>query len=167
MNPVDLVFGIFVLIMAVKGIIKGFVKEFFGLIALLLGIFFAHSFHAALGLEFSKRITISETTANIVAFFIIFFVVYIVTFFIGLIVSSMIKKIELGFLDRVFGFTFGVAKAMLVMVVIVLIFESFSFLKTLSNSLQKESYFYSLTEKIIYSTDMIEKLEQVGVKRSR
>lgn len=167
MNPVDLVFGIFILVMAIKGVIKGFVKEIFGLLALLCGIFFAHNFHAALGLEFVKHITITKTTANIAAFFIIFFAVYIVTFFIGLIISSMLRKIDLGFLDRVFGFTFGVAKAMLVMVVIVLVFESFSSLKALSESLQRESYFYSLTEKIIYSTDMIERLEQVGVKRSR
>ncbi len=167
MNPVDIVFGVFIAIMAIKGVIKGFIREFFGLAALLLGIFSAHILHPSLGAVFAKHLTISHTTANITAFFIIFFIVYIITFFIGMIIASLIKKIDLGFLDRIFGFTFGVSKALIVMIILVLFFDSFPVFNSFSQNLKKDSFLYSLTEKFIYSTDMINKVEQIIVKRGK
>lgn len=167
MNPVDIVFGVFILIMAIKGVIKGFVRELFGLIALLLGIFLAHQFHMSVGNTFVKYLHITHTTANISAFFIIFFSAYLAIFFVGVVIASMIKKIDLGFIDRVFGFTFGIAKAAIVIVIFVLIMDSFPFLQSASNSLKKDSYIYSRTEQFISSTDMINRVEQIVIKRGK
>ncbi len=167
MNPVDIVFGVFILIMAIKGIIKGFIRELFGLVALLLGIFSAHQFHMSLGNTFVKYLHITHTAANVTAFFILFFLVYLTIFFVGVVIASMIKKIDLGFIDRVFGFTFGVAKAAIVIVIIVLMMDSFPFLQSFSNSLKKDSRIYSYTEKFIYSTDMINRVEQIVIKRGK
>ncbi len=167
MNPVDIILGVFILIMAIKGLIKGFVRELFGLVALLSGVFLAHTFHAQFGQTFVKFLHINQTTANVSAFFIIFFVSYLVIFFIGVVIASMIKKVDLGFIDRVFGFTFGIAKATIVIVVAVLMMDSFSFLQSASKSLKKDSRIYALTERFITSTNMIDRVEQIIIKRGK
>ncbi len=167
MNPVDIVFGVFIAVMALKGFIKGFIRELFGLIALLIGIFLAHTFHSDFGQVIVKFLHVNQTTAITSAFFIIFFLSYIVIFFIGVIIASMIRKIDLGFFDRVFGFTFGVTKAAIVIIVIVLVFDSFSFMHSLSKSLKKDSYIYSLAERLILSTNMMQKVEQIVIKRGK
>ncbi len=167
MNPVDIVFGVFILIMAIKGLIKGFVRELFGLIALLVGIFLAHTLHTQFGQTLVKSLHITQTIANISAFFIIFFASYLIIFITGIIITSMIRKIDLGFMDRVFGFTFGVSKAVIIIIIFTLIMDSFPFLSSVSKSLKKDSKIYAFSEQIIYSTDMIKKVEQIVIKRGK
>ena len=164
MNPVDVVVIVFALIMATKGMIRGLVRELFGLIALFAGIFVAHAYHAYLGHLIASYITVSLTTANISAFFIIFFAVYIALFLVGLTISSMIRKIDLGFIDRVFGFAFGAFKAFLVVMILVLLVDSFSMFAPMARSLRKDSRVFSYMERFLYTNHVVDRLEDVVSK---
>ncbi len=161
MNPVDVVVFVFALIMAIKGMIRGFVRELFGLAALILGVFIAHMYHAYLGHIIASHITVSLPAANVSAFFIIFFSVYVVLFFIGVTISSMIRRIDLGFIDRVFGFAFGASKAFLVVMMIVLFLDSFSMFASVTKRLRKDSRVFSYMERFMYTNNIIERLEDV------
>ncbi len=165
MNPVDIVVFVFVFVMAIRGLIKGFVRELFGLAALVIGIVVAHQFHASFGRMIADYIKINLLTANIAAFFIIFFSVYIVLFLIGLTISTMIRKIDLGFIDRVFGLAFGVTKAGIIILLLVLFIDSFSVFKPLADSLRKDSKVFGYVERFIYTSNVIDRLEEAVVRR--
>lgn len=142
MNVVDLFFVILIVLLGVRGLIRGLAKEVFGLSALIFGILIAHIYHQSLGYYLSTYLRLSHGAANIFSFFIIFFVVYLVIFLMGIVISGALKTMQLGFLDRIFGFLFGALKAVLFIVVLDLIAENIIFLKPLSNALNRDSIVY-------------------------
>jgi membrane protein required for colicin V production len=165
LNPTDIVFAIFIIIMAIKGAFKGLISEAFGLTGLALGILFADQFNAELGSFMVQHMATSRITANILAFIFIFFVIYVLIFLLGVLITSAIKKVDLGFMNRTFGFIFGAAKAYVVIVVIALIFSTVSFLKPFSKNMQHSSQIYAFTSKIIKSSNLVQKIDEIIKKR--
>ena len=142
MNVIDLFFVIIIVLLGIRGLIRGMVKEVFGLGALIFGILLAHIYNQPLGYYLSTYLKVSYGAANIFSFFIIFFAVYLAILLTGIAISGALKTIKLGFLDRISGFLFGALKAVLFIVVLDLIAENILFLKPLSNALNRDSIVY-------------------------
>jgi len=156
MSIIDIALGLFILIMAVRGVVKGFVREVFGLTALILGIFSAYTFQRTLGMALQKHLTITTATGNIAAFFIIFFTVYIIILLIGITISSILKKIDLGFTDRVLGLTFGAFKAVLFIAIITMIFHNIVMFQSISQSMRKDSFIYYNIDRFTQNSKIIQ-----------
>ena len=120
LNYFDLVVGIIILLLGLKGIINGFFKELFGLIGIVGGIFIASRLGDSIGGLISDTIFKFESDAAVsfvgfIATLIIFWAAMIV---LGMVLTKMSKVSGLGPVDKLFGFIVGSGKFFLIGAVI-------------------------------------------------
>ena len=120
LNYFDLVVGIIILLLGLKGIINGFFKELFGLIGIIGGIFIASRLGDSVGGLISDTIFKFESDAAVsfvgfIATLIIFWAAMIV---LGMVLTKMSKVSGLGPVDKLFGFIVGSGKFFLIGAVI-------------------------------------------------
>ena len=120
LNYFDLVVGIIILLLGLKGIINGFFKELFGLIGIIGGIFIASRLGDSIGGIISDTIFKFESDAAVsfvgfLATLIIFWAAMIV---LGIVLTKMSKVSGLGPVDKLFGFVIGSGKFFLIGAVI-------------------------------------------------
>lgn len=116
----DLVVGIIILLLGLKGIINGFFKELFGLIGIIGGIFIASRLGDSVGGLISDTIFKFDSDAAIsfvgfIATLIIFWAAMII---LGMLFTKLSKVSGLGPVDKVFGFVVGSGKFFLIGAVI-------------------------------------------------
>jgi membrane protein required for colicin V production len=116
----DLVVGIIILLLGLKGIINGFFKELFGLIGIIGGIFVASRLGDSVGTLISDTIFKFESEA---AISLVGFVATLIIFWAGMIILGMFftklsKASGLGPVDKIFGFVVGSGKFFLIGAVI-------------------------------------------------
>ncbi len=116
----DLVVGIIILLLGLKGIINGFFKELFGLIGIIGGIFVASRLGDSVGGLISDSIFKFESDA---AISFVGFVATLIIFWAGMIILGMVftklsKASGLGPVDKIFGFVVGTGKFFLIGAVI-------------------------------------------------
>lgn len=116
----DLVVGIIILLLGLKGIINGFFKELFGLIGIIGGIFVASRLGDSVGGLISDTIFKFESDA---AISFVGFVATLIIFWAGMIILGMLftklsKASGLGPVDKIFGFIVGSGKFFLIGAVI-------------------------------------------------
>jgi len=116
----DLVVGIIILLLGLKGIINGFFKELFGLIGIIGGIFVASRLGDSVGALISDTIFKFESQA---AVSLVGFVATLIIFWAGMIILGMFftklsKASGLGPVDKIFGFIIGSGKFFLIGAVI-------------------------------------------------
>lgn len=103
MTFIDIVILIVLAAGFVVGLIKGVVKQAFGLgglvAGLVLGAFFCHPVATLL----VNSINISEKSAAVASFILILILVPLVFNLLGLMLSKFVKIVQLGFLDRILG----------------------------------------------------------------
>lgn len=106
------------------GIIKGFIRELFSLIFLIIGIVLAYLFYNDAGTFLMKYVN-NRNIANFVGFTVIFTSVLIV----GAIFTYLIRKIltvgPLKAIDRIMGGVFGLLRGILISIVIVSVLLAF------------------------------------------
>ena len=101
-----------VLILGIKGVINGLIKEVFGLVGLIGGIVVASRFAKEAGELVSEKIY--KLDGDSVLFFIGFLVLligfWLACLAIGMFLSKLVGLSGLGFLDKIGGFIIGSAK---------------------------------------------------------
>ena len=120
LNYFDLIVGIIILLLGLKGIINGFFKELFGLIGIIGGIFVASRLGDSVGSLVSDTIFKFDSDAAIsfvgfVATLIIFWAGMII---LGMLFTKLVKASGLGPVDKIFGFIVGSGKFFLIGAVI-------------------------------------------------
>ena len=116
----DIVIVSITVLLGLKGLFRGFIKEVFGLIGIVGGIFVASRAAKDIGdliapilaLENESSIKLMGFIAGLIGFWIIMYLV-------GLILSKMSSMSGLGILDRIFGFIFGAGKVFLIVSIII------------------------------------------------
>ena len=122
MNIIDLVFLIILLWSAYKGFRKGFILQISTLAALLLGIFGAIKFSDFTATLLSDNFDISNQYLQIIAFAVTFIAIVIAVHLIARIIEKLVQAIALGFINRLLGTVFGVAKvAFIISIILVLV----------------------------------------------
>jgi membrane protein required for colicin V production len=122
MNLFDLVFIILLLWSAYRGFTKGFILQLSTLAALLLGIFGAIHFSDLTAGWLTDRFDISTNYLNIIAFALTFIIIVIAVHLLARLIEKLIQAIALGFINRILGIVFGIAKtAFIVSVILVLV----------------------------------------------
>jgi len=111
-NYFDLIVSIIILFLGLKGIVNGFLKEVFGLIGIIGGIFIASRLGDSVGKFLSDLIFNFDNNSAIS--FTGFLATLVVFWLIMIVVGLMFKKLSslsgLGALDKILGFIFGVSK---------------------------------------------------------
>jgi len=120
LNYFDLVVGVIILFLGLKGIINGFFKEVFGLVGIVGGIFIASRLGDKVGQYLSDLIFMfeSQSAISFTGFLATLLVFWLVMIVIGLIFKKLSSMSGLSPLDRLFGFIFGASKFFLIAAVI-------------------------------------------------
>ncbi|TKX31333.1 CvpA family protein [Campylobacter estrildidarum] len=138
----------FTLLLGLKGIINGLIKEVFGLLGIIGGVFLASKY----ALEASQFIQNTfyqienKSLANFAGFLTILIIFWIICLLFGNFLSKLLKMSGLGFLDRIGGFIFGGMKVFLIFAILIFCIAKIDFLNNKLNTFAKDSYTLKLLE---------------------
>ncbi len=135
-----------IFILGIKGVINGFIKEFFGLVGIVGGIFVASRFAQLMGKLIDENLyqLDSSATLYIVGFIAVLIVFWIISLFIGHLLESLIKMSGLGGIDKLAGFVVGSAKIFLVFSILAVTLSNIEFIKTQANEYMNKSFMYPI-----------------------
>lgn len=118
-NVFDLVVVTLITILGLKGLFRGFTKEFFALVGIVGGVFIASRIAKEVGYFINGMIPMSnDNTILLVGFVASLAVFWIAAFSLGKILSHVFTLSGLGFFDRILGFIFGAGKIFLLFSII-------------------------------------------------
>ncbi|MFK5976976.1 MAG: CvpA family protein [Sulfurovum sp.] len=120
-NYFDVTILAIILILGIKGFMQGFIKEFFGLLGLVAGVYFASRFADKAGEFISINLIQIEDPAilKLIGFLTILLIIWIGATFIGAILSKLTSISGLSFINRLLGFIMGGGKYFLIFALIV------------------------------------------------
>lgn len=115
----DLIIILITLLLGLKGLFRGFIKEIFGILGIIGAIFIASRVAFETGKHIAPLLGI-ENIASIkfIGFVFALVVVWLVIYSFGVLISKMFSVSGLGIIDRFFGFIFGMLKVFLIFSVI-------------------------------------------------
>lgn len=123
MNTLD----IFILILFVPGIVrglsKGFVEQTLSLLGIILSVYMAYHYHGSVYTWLSAHFEISQTVLHIVGFAIVLAGVLIVILLLANLITAVVEKASLGWLNRSLGVVLSIIVTALVLSVIILLFN--------------------------------------------
>lgn len=114
MNVIDIIAVIPLLYFAAMGFRKGILKEFFGLLALLLGILVAlKASHYVLS-HLSANTELDSPFLPLVVYCLLFLSAFVLVLLLGRLLEKIIKAAQLNITNKLLGMLLGVVKAFLV-----------------------------------------------------
>ncbi|WP_419764240.1 MAG: CvpA family protein [Arcobacter sp.] len=130
-------------VLGLKGLFKGFIKEVFGLVGIIGGIFIASRMSEVVGDLIKPIIGIqSNATLSLIGFVATLIGFWILVYILGTVLSKITEMSGLGAVNRLLGFIFGTAKIFLIISVIVYaLFQIESFKSTLNEKFSKSLVF--------------------------
>lgn len=147
-NFLDIVFGILILLLAVRGLIRGFIGEVFSVGAVVVGIGAAVIFSSVLAGPVEEMLNI-RGWGQVIAFLGIFLVVYIVLKIVEKALKGVIENIHLENLDRALGLFLGIVEGLVVVGALVLMLRLQPFFD-FSASLEESTVVRILTPLLVY-----------------
>lgn len=135
-NYFDVTISAIILILGIKGFMQGFIKEVFGLIGLIGGVYFASRFSddAATFIEANFFQLENPALLKLIGFLAILIIIWLSATILGSIFSKLTSESGLGFLNRLFGFIAGGGKYFLIFALIV---TALSNVKLVKDNLEK------------------------------
>jgi membrane protein required for colicin V production len=116
----DIIIVAITFLLGLKGLFRGFIKEVFGLIGIVGGIFVASRAAKDIGDLIAPLLALdNESTIKLIGFIAGLVGFWIIIYLIGMILSKMSSMSGLGIIDRIFGFIFGAGKVFLIVSIIV------------------------------------------------
>jgi len=123
------------LVLGLKGLFRGLIKEVFGIVGIIGAIFVASRAASEIGNLIAPFLALeNETTIKLIGFIIALVGFWVIIYVLGVIVSKIFSASGLGLFDRIFGFVFGAAKVFLIFSVIAYaLYQVQSFKKAIDN----------------------------------
>jgi membrane protein required for colicin V production len=136
-NLFDIIVLTLITILGLKGLIRGFIKEVFGLVGIVGGVFVASRISKPVGELINNLIPIDNESTRLLFGFIVSIVgFWAIAYLIGIAISKISSLSGLGIFDRLFGFIFGAAKVFLIFSIII---YAISQVEAIKNSLDKKT----------------------------
>lgn len=115
----DLIIITITLILGLKGLFRGFIKEVFGIIGIIGAIFVASRISTEVGNAIAPILAIqNEATIKLIGFATALIGFWLIIYVLGSVISKIFAASGLGIVDRIFGFLFGASKIFLIFSVI-------------------------------------------------
>ena len=137
----DLVFLSIVVLFAVLGVVRGFIKELFARGAPVLGLWAAVLLYRRVNEFFEPYIKI-HILSLIVSFLMVFIVVYIILMIVRNIVSGIFGGEILKGLDRILGFAFGIVEGLALVALLLILLQAQPWFDV--SELLEQSFFYRM-----------------------
>lgn len=141
----DLILAALVLILGIKGLMNGFIKEVFGIIGLIGGVIVASRYATEVGELVSKNVyAVQETFWFHLGFLVTLIAFWLLCLGLGYIFSKMLSMSGFSFIDRLLGFIVGSAKIFLVFAIFVFIISNIKIINEKLEPYTKNSFFYPI-----------------------
>ncbi len=124
MNNLDIAFLVLIALSVIYRLFRGLVKAIFCFLGFILGFIGASYGTLSVGSWMGRWVS-NEMIAHIIAFALLFVGIALVTSLMGRFLSSLAKKMDLSWADRMGGAAFGFLKAILLIAVIILALTAF------------------------------------------
>ncbi len=130
-NYFDVIIASIVLLLGIKGFMHGFIKEVFGLVGLIGGVYFASRLAGTAADFIDTNFLHLENVAllKLIGFLSILILIWLGATILGSIFSKLTSASGLGFLNRLFGFIAGGGKYFLIFALIVTALSNVSLVK--------------------------------------
>lgn len=144
----DIVILAITLLLGLKGLFKGFIKEVFGLVGIVGGIFVASRLSDQTGAVIKPFLGLeNEATISLIGFIAALIGFWLIVYVLGLILSKVTSMSGLGIVDRTLGFLFGAAKIFFIFAIIAYaLYQVESFKSTLDKQFSKSVVFPYLVQ---------------------
>jgi len=118
-NIFDLIVVALITILGLKGLFRGFTKEFFALIGIVGGVFVASRLSKDAGEIVNGIIPMQNENTILLAGFVSSLIIFwIIAYLLGTVLSKIFTMSGLGMFDRLLGFVFGAGKIFLLFSII-------------------------------------------------
>ena len=143
-NYFDVTIAAIVLILGIKGFMQGFIKEAFGLLGLVAGVYFASRLAgtAAAFIDTNFLHLENESLLRLIGFLVILILIWLGATILGAIFSKLTSQSGLGFLNRLLGFIAGGGKYFLIFALIVTALSNVTLVKDNLEKYVKDSVLY-------------------------
>jgi membrane protein required for colicin V production len=111
-TAIDIVFALLILVLAVRGAIRGFVAEFGSVAALFLGLGGAIALYKSVAVLLDKWFGTSLWNP-LIAFLVVFLLIYLVVKTLERLLGALFDRLDLERLDRAIGLFLGLAEGLL------------------------------------------------------
>jgi len=148
-NYFDVTIAAIILILGIKGFMQGFIKEAFGLVGLVAGVYFASrlSDTAAQFIDTNFFHLENQSLLKLIGFLAILILIWLGATILGSIFSKLTNQSGLGFLNRLLGFIIGGGKYFLIFALIVTALSNVTLVKDNLEKYVKDSILFPyLTE---------------------
>lgn len=141
----DLILAALVLVLGIKGLMNGFIKEVFGIIGLIGGVIVASRYATEVGELVSKNVyAVQETFWFHLGFLVTLIAFWLLCLGLGYVFSKMLSMSGFSFVDRLLGFIVGSAKIFLVFAIFVFIISNIKIINEKLEPYTKNSFFYPI-----------------------
>ena len=143
-NYFDITIGAIVLILGIKGFMNGFIKEVFGLVGLIGGVYFASRFAPTAATFIDTNFLHLENTAllKLLGFLAVLIIIWLSATILGSVFSKLTSASGLGFINRLFGFIAGGGKYFLIFALIVTALSNVTLVKDNLEKYVQDSVLY-------------------------
>lgn len=108
----------------IRGVFRGLIKEISSIVGVLAGYYAAYTYYNYPAKLLSKWM--SDTGyINLLSFFIIFCLVFLTISILGVIIKYLLSISHLGWVDRICGAVFGLAKGILIAAILLVALTAF------------------------------------------
>jgi membrane protein required for colicin V production len=166
-NYFDIIVGIIILLLGLKGIINGFFKELFGLLGIVGGIFVASRIGEAVGRLISDALFHFESHSAIgfTGFLITLAAFWAAMIATGMMFKKLSKLSGLGPVDKILGFVVGSGKFFLIGAVIAYALYNINAVRTNLEPMMENSLLFPAlvaTGSVIMHIDAVETSEDIN-----
>ena len=149
MNYVDIIIVVVLVAFGIGGLRKGIITEAATLLGLGLGLYGAFHFSDYTADRLLQWVEINPKYLNLISFIVTFIVVAILVNLLGRIVTKIVKSLNLGFIDKLGVFVFGIAKGILICSLLVMLVNVFRMNGIIKEKTKEESLLYPWIEKAV------------------
>lgn len=163
----DIVIVSITVLLGLKGLLRGFIKEVFGLVGIIGGIFVASRMAEQIGKSFAPLLALENSaTIKLIGFILGLVIFWAVVYILGMIISKILSVSGLGLFDRIFGFLFGSAKIFFIFSIIAYALYQVQSFKDLMNKQVSNSMTFPLLVQTgsfivkLDASDFVKKVEE-------
>ena len=148
MNYLDIIIAIILILFAIGGWRNGIIKEAFSLVAFIVGIYGALKLSEWVGGLLGKLINVSPEWMLVISFIVVFIALALLISWLGNLLSDLFASMNLGFVDKLGGFVFGIAQGFLLVGVLILLLDFFGIKDVLDKETREGSKLYKTSERV-------------------
>ena len=116
--------------------------------AFIAGIYGAMKLSDYVGKWIGEIINVNQEWMSVISFIIVFIALALLINWLGRLLSDFVASLSLGFIDKLGGFVFGIAKGFLLIGVLILLLDFFGIKDVLDKETCEKSKLYKNSEKV-------------------